>query len=48
MPHTKVIGLLAAEKIFDHIWEWPPSWSCGQDNLNKLSFIDPKESPLDI
>ena len=35
-------------KGFYHIWAWPPSWSCDQDRLNKLSFLRPKESPYEI
>ena len=27
---------------------WWPSWSCDQDNLNKLSLPHPKEFPYEI
>ena len=28
---------------FNHILAWRPTWSCEQDNLNKLSFPHPKD-----
>ena len=30
-------------KGFLPLWAWRPSWSCGQDHLNKLLFSHPKE-----
>ena len=35
-------------KGFYHIWAWLPSRSCDQDQLNKLSFLRPEESPYEI
>ena len=51
MLHTKFFGPLVPEKIFKglcHIWAWWPSWSCGPDAANKLSFAIPKEAPHKI
>ena len=33
---------------FYHIWAWWPSWSCDQDQLNKLSLPHPVETPYEI
>ena len=51
MPSFKIIGLMVLEKIFKgfyHIWAWQPSWSCDLDNLYKLLFPLPKETPHNI
>ena len=41
----KVTSLLVLES-FNHNLAWQPSWSCDQDNLNKLWFPHPRDSPL--
>ena len=44
IPSHKVIDPLVPEfqrkflTCFYNTWAWLPSWSCGQDNPNKLSF----------